>query len=183
MRLGLDARYLSHGLVGGVHTYVAHLLPALFAQATGQEIFLYADTKRPLDIPVPESVTVRYLPYHNGLSSFVQDWKTLRTAMAADRIDVAHFPANYGFGPRGARTLITVHDEINLLPLTEIWRGHRKDPRTVAMMTYLHFSTRAAVRPNLANTSPVERAVMTRPQTDSATTRRFAASLSGYIAP
>ncbi len=33
MRLSLDARYLSHGLVGGVHTYVAHLLPALFEQA------------------------------------------------------------------------------------------------------------------------------------------------------
>jgi glycosyltransferase involved in cell wall biosynthesis len=133
-------------LVGGVHTYVAHLLPALFEQAAGQGIFLYADTKRPLDIAVPKSVTVRLLPYRNGLSSFVHDWKTLRAVMTADRIDVAHFPANYGFGPRTARTLITVHDEINLLPLAEIWRGHRKDPRTVAMMTYLHFSTRAAVR-------------------------------------
>lgn len=146
MRLGIDARYLSHGLVGGVHTYVAHLLPALFAQAAGQEIFLYADTKCPLDIAPPANVIVRYLPYRNGLSSFVHDWKTLRAAMAADRITVAHFPANYGFGPRGARTLITVHDEINLLPLMEIWRGHRKDPRTVTMMTYLHFSTRAAVQ-------------------------------------
>ena len=29
MRLGVDVRYLSHGLVGGVHTYVRQLVPAL----------------------------------------------------------------------------------------------------------------------------------------------------------
>ena len=29
MRIGIDARYLSHGLMGGVHTYLSLLAPAL----------------------------------------------------------------------------------------------------------------------------------------------------------
>lgn len=147
MRLGIDVRYLSHGLMGGVHTYVAHLLPALLEQSGGQTVFLYADTKRPFELAaLPENVTVRRLPYHNGLSSVAHDWVTISKAMAADGVEVAHFPANYGFAPRGARTILTVHDEINLLPLTEIIRGHRKDPRTIGMMTYLHLCTTLAVQ-------------------------------------
>jgi glycosyltransferase involved in cell wall biosynthesis len=66
--------------------------------------------------------------------------------MEQDRIDVAHFPANYGFGPTCARTVITLHDAINLLSWWEIVRGHPKRPRTIAMMTYLHLLTRQAVR-------------------------------------
>jgi glycosyltransferase involved in cell wall biosynthesis len=147
MRLGIDVRYLSHGLMGGVHTYLANLLPALLEQAGGHTVFLYADTKSPFELAaVPAGVTVRYLPYRNSLSYIVHDWLRLPRAMAADRVEVAHFPTNYGFGPARARTVITVHDEINLLPWHKIIRGHRKDPRTVFMMTYLHLSTRAAVR-------------------------------------
>jgi glycosyltransferase involved in cell wall biosynthesis len=147
VRLGIDVRYLSHGLMGGVYTYLANLLPALLDQAAGHQVFLYADTKCPLTLAhTPVGVMVRSLPYRNGLSSVRHDWISLREAMTADRVEVAHFPANYGFGPAGARTVITVHDEINVMPWLQILRGHRKDPRTVVMMTYLHLSTVAAVK-------------------------------------
>lgn len=146
MRIGIDARYLSHGLVGGVHTYVAHLLPALIELAVEHQIYLYIDTKRPFELrDLPGHVEVRALPWRGPLSSALHDTLLWRT-MARDRLDVAHFPANYGFGPPGARTAITLHDAINILPLREILRGHAKNPRTVAMMTYLHLLTSAAVR-------------------------------------
>ena len=45
MRIGIDARYLSHGLAGGVHTYVRELIRALVALDTPNEFVLYADTK------------------------------------------------------------------------------------------------------------------------------------------
>src|SRR5262249_57218342 len=51
-----------------------------------------------------------------------------------------------GFAPTGARTVITLHDTINVLPLREIVRGHPKNPRTLAMMSYLHLCTRLALR-------------------------------------
>jgi glycosyltransferase involved in cell wall biosynthesis len=146
MRIGIDVRYLSHGLLGGVHTYLAQLVPALIQQAPDHEFFLYADSKRPFELAdLPRHVTVRRLPWRNSLSSLYLDL-SIKRAMAGDRLDVAHFPANYGFAPHGARAVITLHDEINLLPWVEIVRGHRKNPRTIGTMTYLHWLTRAAVR-------------------------------------
>ncbi len=130
MRIGIDVRYLSHGLVGGVHNYVTHFVPALVSQARDHQIFLYADTKKPFELSdLPQNVTVRYLPWRGGLSSIRHDW-SMREIMAQDHLDIAHFPANYGFGPKDARTVITLHDEINLMPWLEIVRGHPKNPRT-----------------------------------------------------
>ena len=146
MRFGIDVRYLSHGLVGGVHAYVARYVPALLQIEGDHHIFLYADTKAPLELSaLPAHVTVRYLPYSSPLSSAVNDL-FMHRALVRDQIDVIHYPANYGFGPSGTRTVITLHDEINILPLAKIIRGHRKDPRTLAMMIYLHLLTTAAVR-------------------------------------
>jgi glycosyltransferase involved in cell wall biosynthesis len=133
-------------LIGGVHTYIANLLPALIQAAPEHEWFLYADTKRPLELrELPAHCTVRYLPWRNPLSTLLNDF-TLQHWIARDNIDVAHFPANYGFAPRGTCTVLTLHDEINVMPLLDIWRGHPKNWRTLSMMTYLHFCSVAAVR-------------------------------------
>jgi glycosyltransferase involved in cell wall biosynthesis len=150
MRIGIDVRYLSHGLVGGVHTYVRHFVPNVIALASDAEFILYADTKRPFELErLPDRATLRLLPWRGPLSSLQHDL-FLHRLMARDRIDLAHFPANYGFGPAGARTVVTLHDSINVLPLREIWRGHPKHPRTIALMTYLHLlTTRALHRADL----------------------------------
>jgi glycosyltransferase involved in cell wall biosynthesis len=146
MRIGIDVRYLSHGLLGGIHTYLAQLVPVLVNLATDCEIFLYADTKCAFELTdLPRHVTLRCLPWQNVLSTFYLDLRMHRV-MTQDHLDVVHYPANYGFAPAGVRTVITLHDEINLLPWAEIVRGHRKNPRTVAMMTYLHWCTRASLR-------------------------------------
>lgn len=146
MRIGIDVRYLSHGLVGGVHTYIAHFVAELIEQARDHQIYLYADTKRPFELGIlPGHVTIRSLPWRSPLSSVYHDF-FMRHQMAHDRLDVVHFPANYGFGPLGTRTVITVHDAINILPLREILRGHRKDPRTIALMSYLHYCTKTALK-------------------------------------
>jgi glycosyltransferase involved in cell wall biosynthesis len=146
MRIGIDIRYLSHGLLGGVHTYVASLVPALLRAAPQETFFLYADEKASLELEgLPANAQVRLLPYHSPLSSLANDLR-LNEHMARDGVEVAHFPANYGFGPNGARTIITLHDEINILPLRKILRGHPKQPRTIATMCYLHTMSTAAVR-------------------------------------
>ena len=146
MRIGIDTRYLSHGLLGGVHTYVASLVPALLRAAPQDEFYLYADAKSPLELDaLPANAHLRLLPYGSPLSSVINDLR-IQNWMARDAIEVAHFPANYGFGPAGARTVITLHDEINILPLVAILRGHRKQPQTIAMMCYLHATSTAAVR-------------------------------------
>ncbi len=151
MRIGIDVRYLSHGLVGGVHTYVQQVLPPLIELAVEHQIYLYADTKRPFELgALPDHVTVRYLPWRSPLSSVFNDLFMWRQ-MAADRLDVAHFPANYGFGPPNLRTVLTLHDALNILPLREslvreILRGNTRSLRSAAMTVYLHYCTRAALR-------------------------------------
>jgi glycosyltransferase involved in cell wall biosynthesis len=150
MRIGIDARYLSHGLVGGLHQYVLNTVAALVDLALEHEIVLYADTKRPFELPtLPDNVSVVYLPYHNPASSLYHDL-FIRAHMAHDHLDVAHFPANYGFGPKGVPTVITIQDWMNLLPLSEIIRGlsfsNSRNPHSIAMMAYLHYCTCAALR-------------------------------------
>jgi len=147
LRIGIDVRYLSHGLVGGVHTYVARLLPALLEAAPKHRFVLYADRKAPLELAPPAGTVVRTLPWRHQGSSVWND-ATMARWMAADGVDVAFFPANYGFGPLGAATVVTVHDAINLLPLrhTLVVRGHAATLRTNAMTVYLHLTTARAVR-------------------------------------
>jgi glycosyltransferase involved in cell wall biosynthesis len=147
MRIGIDVRYLSHGLVGGVHTYITHLVPALIQAGLEHSFFLYADTKAPFELTdLPGQVIVRRLPYRGPQSSVAIDLLQMRRVMARDNLDVAHFPANYGFGPANAATVITLHDAINVMPLRKIIAGHAKNARTIAMMTYLHLMSTAAVR-------------------------------------
>ena len=67
--------------------------------------------------------------------------------MAADRIDVAFFPANHGFGPRGAAAVITVHDALNLKPLrhTLAARGSSRGARGRLVDVYLNGITSRSV--------------------------------------
>ena len=146
MRIGLDVRYLSYGLVGGIDTYLENFIPALIAESPAHEIILYADTKCPFEIDhLPEHITLRKLPYRNLASSVYLDFFMWRW-MAQDRPNIVHFTGNYGFAPLSLPTVITLQDEINLLPLREIIRSHKKNSRTISMMTYLHFCTRWAVQ-------------------------------------
>ncbi|MGN6756229.1 MAG: glycosyltransferase family 4 protein, partial [Thermomicrobiales bacterium] len=117
--IGLDARYLSHGLVGGVHTYVRELAARLARVAPGRRWVLYADAKAPFELTdLPAGVTVRTLSWRNGASSVQNDLR-LGRLMARDGVEVAHFPANYGFAPARLPLAITLHDAINLLPWHE----------------------------------------------------------------
>lgn len=150
MKIGIDVRYLSHGIMGGVRNYVAHFVSSLVEIAGAHELVLYADTKVPFELDAqkfPSNVTLRLLPYHNALSSLQLDFG-LGRVMAQDRIEVAHFPGNYGFAPKHIRTIITLHDAINVMPLRRIIGdgGSRRSPRWIAMMAYLHFCSTQAVK-------------------------------------
>jgi glycosyltransferase involved in cell wall biosynthesis len=145
MRIGLDVRYISHGLTGGVRSYVYHLARELPAASPRDEFFYYADAKAPLEVPeFPPNVRVRVLPWRSAFSSVVND-RRIAAWMARDAVDVAHFPGNYG--PRGRYALVvTVHDALNLFPMREHLRGFGRRPRQVAMMMYLGARTGRALR-------------------------------------
>jgi glycosyltransferase involved in cell wall biosynthesis len=145
MRIGFDARYVSHGLTGGVRTYVYHLARALPRSAPDHEFVYYVDQKAPFELHnLPSNVAVRTLPWNGPLSSVLNDFRLARW-MERDALDVAHCPGNYG--PRTSVPLVvTLHDTINVFPLSQHLRGFGRSPRQVAMMLYLGRMTRAGLR-------------------------------------
>jgi glycosyltransferase involved in cell wall biosynthesis len=146
MRIGFDIRYLSHGLTGGVRTYVYHLAHWLPRVAPQSQFVYYADAKSTVDLagPLPSNVTLRELPWRSAASSVVNDRRISRW-MAADRVQVAHSPANLGL-PGSYQLVATVHDALNVFSMRQHLRGFGKTPRKVAMMLYLGYYTRRALR-------------------------------------
>lgn len=145
MRIGLDVRYISHGLTGGVRTYVYYLARELPRCAPDREFYFYADDKAPLELSdLPPNVVLRTLRWKGPISSIRND-AALGRIMEQDGVDIAHFPANYG--PRIKRPLlVTLHDSLNLFPMSQHLRGFGTHPRKVALMLYLGRMTRASLR-------------------------------------
>lgn len=145
MRIGLDVRYLSHGLLGGVRSVVHALATELPRIAPHHEFVYYADTKAPLELSsVPSNVKVRTLPWRNSLSSIINDASLGRHA-EADSLDVFHAPANIAPTSR-VPVVLFAHDALNLFPLAQHLRGFSSHPRKVAMMMYLGRQTRQSLR-------------------------------------
>lgn len=111
MKVGIDARFLTHPQRGGFKTYTRTVLSALAEADSECEYVLYTD--RPADIPLARhaNFTVRPVP---GPNSLVREQLLLPLVMKRDRVDIAHFPCNTApilFGPR---MVVTVHDTIAL---------------------------------------------------------------------
>ncbi len=148
MRIAVDVRYLSHGLVGGVHSYALNLYEAILAEDRGNDYLLWADTKAPFELTrLPANAELRTLPWDGAISSIRND-RTIGRAMVRAGADIAHFPANVGIAPGWLPRIVTLHDAINLLPLREIVRGHRHTPSTILKMSYLHELTRRSMLGN-----------------------------------
>jgi glycosyltransferase involved in cell wall biosynthesis len=145
MRIGLDVRYISHGLTGGVRTYVYHLARELPRCAPDHEFFFYADDKAPFELAgLPANVVLRVLPWRGMLSSVRNDI-LLGRWMERDGVDLAHCPGNYG--PKTSVPLVvTLHDALNVFSMSQHLRGFGRRPRQVAMMLYLGRMTRATLR-------------------------------------
>lgn len=146
MRIGLDIRYISHALTGGVRTYVYHLARELPVLARDDQFFYYADDKAPLEVDrFAPNVSLRMLNWRGTLSSIKNDFQLGRW-MEQDALDIAHCPGNYG-PVMNVPLVITLHDALNLFSMREHLRGFGRRPRQVAMMAYLgHMAKLSLIR-------------------------------------
>ncbi len=144
MRIGFDARYISHGITGGVRTYVYHLAKTLPLVGPEHEFYFYADSKAPFELAeLPANVVLRTLPWAGPLSSIKNDYLIGRH-MQRDRVDLVHCPGNYGPSV-DVPLVVTLHDTLNLFPMSQHLRGFGRRPRQVALMMYLGRKTRASL--------------------------------------
>jgi glycosyltransferase involved in cell wall biosynthesis len=144
MRIAFDVRYISHGLTGGVRTYVYHLAKELPHAAPQHEFYFYADAKASFELPnLPANVVLRVLPW-NGLLSSIRNDFLIGRFMERDHVDLVHCPGNYG--PRvNVPLVVTLHDALNAFPMSQHLRGFGRRPRQIAMMLYLGRQTRATL--------------------------------------
>jgi glycosyltransferase involved in cell wall biosynthesis len=150
MKIGIDIRYLSRGVLGGIHTYLRCLIPEIIKQAPGHTFFLYADTKAPVELslaPWPVNIHLRRRYYRNAASFVAGDIGMWRD-FARDQVQVAHFPANYGIAAGQTRSIVTLHDALTLQPVSTYLRssGSRKNLRGVFLTFYLHYLSLLAIR-------------------------------------
>lgn len=109
MRIGLDARFLTHPQRGGFKTYTRTVVSALVEADSAHEFVLYTDRSSD-DLPdVPGNFMLKAVP---GANAVAREQMALPIVMSRDAIDVAHFPCNTGPVNLGPKLVMTVHDAI-----------------------------------------------------------------------
>lgn len=95
MKIGIDARFLTHPQTGGFKTYTRNLITALAKVDSLSEYILYLDRApdRPVELPASPNFTFRVVP---GLVPLIgMPWREqfrLARQVVADRVDLLHSP-------------------------------------------------------------------------------------------
>lgn len=111
MKIGIDARFLTHPQRGGFKTYTCSLISALANASTdlnGHRYILYTD--RDADVPIDLPSNFELSPVAGAFPLREQALLPLR--MIADGIDVAHFPCNTAPIFYRRPMVVTIHDAI-----------------------------------------------------------------------
>jgi len=116
MKIGIDARFLTHPQRGGFKTYTENLINALGLVDSTNTYVLYVDR-------LPDEAT---LPKNDNFTCQVVDARlpvigmpireqiTLRRRIAQDNLDIAHFLCNTAPVAMPGRFVVTLHDTIQL---------------------------------------------------------------------
>ena len=114
LRIGIDARFLTHSSLGGYQTYVQELAAAFDRIRPPHEIWLVLAAEGQPVVPIAhlsrlvEPVRVPFV----GVA-WREQWSLPRVARAA-RFDVMHYPSNTMPGRPGVPSVATVHDTMAL---------------------------------------------------------------------
>lgn len=116
MRIGLDARFLSHPQPGGFKTYTTNLIGALGEIDNTNEYVLYLDRQCVLDnLPRHENFRYQVVPGRiPGLRLPFREQISLRQQIARDRLDLVHFLCNTAPVNLSQPHILTLHDTIQV---------------------------------------------------------------------
>lgn len=130
MKIGIDARFLTHPQRGGFKTYTCSLVSALAkasADLDGHRYVLYTDREADVPIDLPSNFRIRSVsgPYPLREQIF------LPLHLLADGIEVAHFPCNTAPILYRRPMVVTIHDAIAVRK--KDMRGLRSRSRALQM--------------------------------------------------
>lgn len=145
MRIGLDARFLTHPQPGGFKTYSVNLVQALVELESPHEFVIYIDRDGQEDLLPPRRRHVRYraLPARVPLLGMAmrEQWQ-LRRAAAEDQLDLIHFLCNTATVGLTLPHVITLHDRLQLAPPRLVRGSGQRSLKLWAQHTY----SRAVIR-------------------------------------
>jgi len=119
MRIGIDARFLTHPQPGGFKTYTESLVAALAALDVDNEYFLYVDRVPgpATQLPAQPNVSVRVVPGSYPLLGMI--WREqvgLARQVARDRVNLLHSPSLTAPIMPACPSVVTIHDMIWYFP-------------------------------------------------------------------
>jgi glycosyltransferase involved in cell wall biosynthesis len=110
VKIGIDARFLTHPQEGGFKSYSENLIRGLCELDTRNEYVLYVD-RDPEQLSLPRGTNVRVRCVGSG-NAIVREQLTLPKAMEADALDVAHMLCNTSPLKLKTKSVLTIHDII-----------------------------------------------------------------------
>lgn len=118
MKIGIDARFLTHPQKGGFKTYTESLISALACVDNENEYILYLDRSPDQHTKIPEQTNfsmkvLRQLPF---LGMPWREQVALRVQITKDHVDLFHSPCLTAPLFLGCPLVITIHDMIWLFP-------------------------------------------------------------------
>lgn len=116
MRIGIDARFLTHPQPGGFKTYTENLVHALSQVDSLNQYVLYLD-RDPTKAVLPQAANFVYRVVNGTLPGFgmpIREQIALRRQIHQDGLDIVHFPCNTAPVGIGGRFVVTLHDTIQV---------------------------------------------------------------------
>ena len=141
MKIGIDARFLSHPQRGGFKTYTQSLVSALAQVDTANTYVLYLDRPPESEAGLPRQANVELSILPGTAPYWGMMWReqvSLARAAARDRVDILHSPSLTAPLLGGTRSVVTIHDMI--------WRSRdqfaadrRRSLRRLLINSYLYY--------------------------------------------
>ncbi len=116
MRIGIDARFLTHPQLGGFKTYTRSLIDALSQVDEENQYILYLD-RTPTDEKLPQGRNFSWRVVNGilpGVGMPLREQITLRRQAVADKVDLIHFLCNTATVHLPLPYVVTLHDTIQV---------------------------------------------------------------------
>jgi glycosyltransferase involved in cell wall biosynthesis len=149
MKIGIDARFLTHPQNGGFKTYTTNLLRAMCELETTDDYFVYldrpaVDCKLPLNVNWHVKVVKGTTPV---IGMPLREQIYLKNTITKDQLDIAHFLCNTAPINLRQRYILTLHDTIqvatkNRFRLTKSLSVHKQ----WAIMAYSNWVINKSIR-------------------------------------
>lgn len=148
MRIGIDARFLTHSQVGGFKTYSENLISALAEIDSKNEYILYLDRPPGRDSSVPGQPNFSTRIVRGTMPLLGMPWREqvgLPVQAARDKLHLLHSPSQTA--PLGLRcpSVLTIYDMMWFFPKRLPRGGHGLGRRRI-MESYYRFVSRLAAR-------------------------------------